>query len=308
MTRGTRAAFWFLGPALSVILLFFFVPVAASLLLSFTDFDIYAVADWHNLRLVGLDNYAQLLRDPLFWTALQNTFYFVLVGGPLSVGASLGAALLVNARLVRCKGFFRTAFFLPVVTTLVAIAVVWRYLYQPRYGLLNYGLGLLGIAPVDWLGDPRWAMPAIILMAVWKNFGFNMIIFIAGLQSIPDRLYEAAQLDGAGGPAAAAPRHPADAGADLRLRRRHHHDRLLPALRRALRDDPGRPVEQHPQRRPADVPAGLPLVEHGHAAAVAFVLFAVILVFTLLQLYLRPLGGDLEPAAATAGEKAGGRA
>ena len=106
---------------------------------------------------------------------------------PLSIGLSLGAALLLNSRLARFKGVFRTIFFAPVVTTLVAVAVVWRYIYHPRFGLLNYALAGVGIGPIDWLGDPRWAMPAIILMAVWKNFGFNMVIFIAGLQSIPER-------------------------------------------------------------------------------------------------------------------------
>ncbi|MDS4040488.1 MAG: sugar ABC transporter permease [Candidatus Competibacter sp.] len=188
----------FLAPALLLIAVFFFLPVLAALLLSFTDFDIYALGDLDRLRFVGFGNYLQLLESPLFWTALGNTCYFVAVGGPLSVAVSLGAALLVNSRLTRFPGLFRTAFFLPVVTTLVAVAVVWRYLYHPRYGLLNYGLGLLGIDPIDWLGDPDWAMPAIVLMAVWKNFGFNMIIFIAGLQSIPTQLYEAARVDGAG--------------------------------------------------------------------------------------------------------------
>ena len=190
-------AVWFVAPALLAITVFFVVPVAAALLLSFTDFDIYAIADRSQVRLVGLANYAHLLHEPRFWTALRNTLYFVVVGGPLSVAVSLGAALLVNARLTRWKGVFRTVFFLPVVTTLVAVAVVWRYLYHPRYGLLNHLLALAGVGPVDWLGDPRWAMPALILLAVWKNFGFNMVIFIAGLQSIPERLYEAARLDGA---------------------------------------------------------------------------------------------------------------
>jgi multiple sugar transport system permease protein len=147
---------------------------------------------------VGLRNYATLFGDPLFWRAFANTLYFVAVGGPLSIAVSLGAALLVNARLTRWKAWFRTAFFLPVVTTLVATAIVWRYVLQTRSGLLNAGLALAGIGPIDWLGDPRWAMPAIILMAIWKNFGFNMVIFVAGLQSIPERLYEAASLDGAG--------------------------------------------------------------------------------------------------------------
>ena len=189
----------FLTPALGLIGIFFFLPVIAAFLLSVTDFDIYAVADLANTRWVGFDNYAALLRHPVFWTALQNTFYFALVGGPLTVGVSLGAAMLVNARLTRFRGFFRTVYFIPFVTTLVAVAIVWRYLYHPEYGLLNYLLGLVGIGAVNWLGDPRWAMPAIIVMAVWKNFGYNMLIFIAGLQSIPSELYEAAELDGAGG-------------------------------------------------------------------------------------------------------------
>ena len=195
--HAALTAWVFLAPALLLITVFFFLPVFAALLLSFTDFDIYALGDLDRLRFVGFSNYLQLLQSPLFWTALGNTFYFVVVGGPLSVAVSLGAALLVNSRLTRFPGFFRAAFFLPVVTTLVAVAVVWRYLYHPHYGMLNYGLRLLGIAPIDWLGDPVWAMPAIILLAVWKNFGFNMIIFIAGLQNIPPQLYEAARIDGA---------------------------------------------------------------------------------------------------------------
>jgi multiple sugar transport system permease protein len=192
------AAWLFLGPALTLIGLFFFVPVAASLLLSFTDFDIYAIADLSNIRVVGLRNYTRLLESPIFWTALKNTFYFVLVGGPLTMAVSLGAALLVNAPLVRFKTLFRTLYFAPFITTLVAVAIVWRYLYHRQYGLINYGLSAIGIEPVDWLGDPQWAMPAIILLAVWKNFGYNMLIFIAGLQAIPQELYEAAYLDGAG--------------------------------------------------------------------------------------------------------------
>ena len=192
------AAFWFLAPALGLIAVFFLLPIAAALLLSLTDFDIYAIGDPSALRWIGLDNYRQVFEHPLFWTALSNTFYFVLLGGPLSVGLSLGAALLLNARQTCCRTLFRTIYFLPVVSTLVAVAVVWRALYNPEAGLLNQWLGLFGIHPIDWLGDPDWAMPAIILMAAWKNFGFNMIIFIAGLQAIPERLYEAARLDGAG--------------------------------------------------------------------------------------------------------------
>jgi multiple sugar transport system permease protein len=191
------AAWCFVAPALLIIGVFFVLPVVAALAMSLTDFDIYALADLGNLRLVGLRNYARLLETPLFWQAFGNTLYFVVIGVPLSIAASFGAALLLHSRLVRFQAFFRTALFAPVVTTLVAVAVIWRYLFNPHYGLLNYGLGRLGIPPVDWLGDPYWAMPAIIVFAIWKNFGYNMIILLAGLQSIPEPLYEAARIDGA---------------------------------------------------------------------------------------------------------------
>ncbi|KAF0140699.1 MAG: lactose/L-arabinose transport system permease protein [Stygiobacter sp.] len=187
----------FLGPSLLIIALFFFMPVIAAFAMSFTDFDIYALGNLDYLRFVAFKNYSTLLSDPLFWTAIKNTFYFVMVGGPLSVAASLAAAVLLNSKFIRFKGVFRLIYFLPVVTTHVAVAIVWRYIYHPRFGLLNYLLGFIGIGPVDWLGDPNWSMPAIILLVVWKNFGYNMVIFIAGLQNIPEELYEAASIEGA---------------------------------------------------------------------------------------------------------------
>jgi multiple sugar transport system permease protein len=173
------------------------VPVAAGFALSLTDFDIYALADFRNLRFVGLDNYVRMLETPLFWQALGNTLYFVIVGVPLSIGLSLAAALLLHSRLARFRPLFRTALFAPVVTTIVAVAVIWRYLFHIRYGVVNHALGSVGIGPIDWLGDPAWAMPTIILLAVWKNFGYNMVIFLASLQAIPETLYEAARIDGA---------------------------------------------------------------------------------------------------------------
>jgi multiple sugar transport system permease protein len=191
------AAWGFVGPALLAIVTFFVLPVLAALALSVTDFDLYALADLRNLRFVALDNYLTLLHKPLFWQALGNTAYFVVVGVPLSIAASLASALLLHSKLARFKPFFRTALFAPVVTTVVAVAVIWRYLFHVRYGLLNYGLGGLGLDPIDWLGDPHWSMPTIILFAVWKNFGYNMIIFLASLQSVPEDLYEAARIDGA---------------------------------------------------------------------------------------------------------------
>ena len=197
-TLAQRLIAWsFVAPALAVIGLFFALPVVIGLALSFTDFDIYALADWRNLRFAGFDNYLHVLTLPLFWQALHNTLLFVLAGVPLSIALSLGAAVLLQSPLARFKPFFRTALFAPVVTTLVAVAIIWRYLFHLKYGLINAGLGAVGIAPVDWLGDPHWAMPSIVVLAVWKNFGANMIIFIAALQAIPDDLYEAARLDGA---------------------------------------------------------------------------------------------------------------
>jgi len=195
--RRRQVAWCFVAPALIVIAVFFVIPVVAAFAISLTDFDIYALADPSNLRVVGFRNYVELLQRPLFWKALGNTLYFVAAGVPLSLGASLGAALLLNSRLARFQPFFRTALFAPVVTTVVAVAVIWRYLLGTRYGFLNYALSSVGIAPIDWLGDPRFAMPAIILFAVWKNFGYNMIILLAGLQNIPNELYEAARIDGA---------------------------------------------------------------------------------------------------------------
>jgi multiple sugar transport system permease protein len=194
----TRALVLFLGPALAAIGLFFFVPVLAAFVMSFTDFDIYSLGDLRYARFVGVRNYLQLFEDPLFWKALWNTLYFLVAGGPLSIAVSLGAAVLLQSKLVRCRSFFRFVYFAPVVTTLVAVAIVWRFIYHPRFGVLNFFLSLLGVTMIDWLGDPHWAMPAIIILAVWKNFGYNMIIFIAGLQNIPASLYEAASIDGAG--------------------------------------------------------------------------------------------------------------
>jgi multiple sugar transport system permease protein len=285
-----RAALYFLAPALATLLLFFFLPVIGALLLSFTDFDIYALADIHNTRFVGLRNYAELLRTPLFWKALKNTFYFVLVGGPLSVAVSLAAALGVASRLVRFKSVFRTVFFAPVVTTLVAVAVVWRYLLHTRYGFVNTLLATVGIPPIDWLGSPKWAMPAIILFAVWKNFGYNMVLFLAGIQNIPEDLYEAARIDGAGA---------------WQQFRRITLPMLAPTFLFVavitmigyfqLFAEPyvmtrGGPVQSTVSIVYMMFEEGFKWWSMGSATAIAFVLFAIVLVATLVQLRLQRRG------------------
>jgi multiple sugar transport system permease protein len=279
-----RAAVVLLAPGLLVLGIFFLLPVGAALVLSLTDFDVYALGDLHNLRFVGLGNYRRLLADPVFWTALRNTAYFAFAGGPLSVLVSLAAALLLDSRLARFQGLFRTVFFAPVVTTLVAVAVVWRYLYHPRFGLLNRVLGWIGVPAIDWLGDPRWVMPAIILLAVWKNFGYNMIVFLAGLQNIPETLYEAARIDGAGW---------------WRQLRHITLPMLAPTfLFVAVITMIGyfQLFAEPYVMKPRDSTLSIALLMYfqgfrfwnmGYAAAVAFVLFLVILGVTLLQLLLR---------------------
>jgi len=289
--RGTRsqelAGWWFAGPALFLIGLFFFVPVTAGLVLSLTDFDIYAIASPDTARFVGLANFATVLSDPVFWVALRNTLFFVLVGGPLTVAVSLAAAVLVNSRLARAPGFFRSLYFTPVVTTLVAMSVVFRYLYHPHYGLINHLLGLIGIAPIDWLGDPRWAMPAIVLLNVWRKFGYNMLILLAGLRAIPDELYEAAALDGA------------------RWWAQFRHVTLPNLAPTFLFVSVMTMIEQFQlfaepyvmtQGGPLKSTTSIVLLMYeegfrwwrmGHAAAIAFILFVIMLVATLVQLRLQ---------------------
>lgn len=189
----------FLGPALTALLVFLVIPIFASFALSVTDFDVYALTDWSRARFVGLSNFQELLSDPLFWRSLLNTLYCLVVAMPLTVAISLGVAMLINREKTRFKGLFRVVYFLPFVTNTVAIAVVWSWILNMHYGVLNWFLGLFGIAGPNWLGDPTFAMSSIIMLVVWKAIGYNMILFIAGLQNIPDFLYEAAELDGASG-------------------------------------------------------------------------------------------------------------
>ncbi|WP_333590434.1 carbohydrate ABC transporter permease [Brevundimonas sp.] len=198
MGRRERAAWGFVAPALIAIAIFFVIPVVSALLLSLTDFDIYALADLDNLRFVGLRNYEQLLSNPLFWGAMKNTLWFSVLGVPLSIAASLAAAVILNARVVKWRPIWRVMFFAPYVTTLVATAVVWRYLLHTRYGVINWALQSVGLPAVDWLGQPETSIPAILMFVVWKIFGYNMLIFLAVLQTVPDDLYEAARIDGAG--------------------------------------------------------------------------------------------------------------
>ncbi|MGN7158348.1 carbohydrate ABC transporter permease [Sphingomonas sp. SAFR-052] len=198
MTRQSRAAWLFTLPVLTIILIVLVIPTIAALVLSVTDYSVYALADPANLHFVGIDNFVELLATPLFWRSLKNTLIFAVLGVPMAIGTSLLAALLLNDATVRWKPLWRVALFAPYVTSVVATAVVWRFLFNERFGLLNRGLALIGIPPVDWLGNPNSSIPAILIFVTWKIFGYNMIVFTAALSAVPQDLMEAARLDGAG--------------------------------------------------------------------------------------------------------------
>lgn len=198
MTRQSRAAWLFTAPVLTIILVVLVIPTIAALALSVTDYSVYALADPRNLHFVGIDNFVELLATPLFWRSLRNTLIFAVLGVPMAIGTSLLAALLLNDATVRWKPLWRVALFAPYVTSVVATAVVWRFLFNERFGLLNQGLALIGIPPVDWLGNPNSSIPAILIFVTWKIFGYNMIVFTAALSAVSQDLMEAARLDGAG--------------------------------------------------------------------------------------------------------------
>ena len=189
----TRAAYLFLLPNIIGFLLFSLVPVGATLVISLLSWDLI-----RSPRFIAFDNYTNLLvHDPIFWEVMGNTAYFVAGVVPLSIVLSLGLALAMNNGL-RGISLFRALFFIPVITSSVAVAMLWRWLYNTDYGLINVGLIKIGLPAIPWLTSTDWSMPAVIIMAVWKNLGYNMVIYLAGLQGIPPTLYEAAALDGAG--------------------------------------------------------------------------------------------------------------
>lgn len=292
-TREARAGWGMSAPALTAIVIFFVIPALASLVLSFTDFDIYALADLSNLRFVGFENYQRLIENPLFWKAMGNTLWFVVLGVPFVVGLSLFAAMLVNSRWLKWRPVWRVALFAPYVTTLVATAVVWRYLLHTRYGLVNYLLSLFGIAPIDWLGDPHASLPAILIFVGWKTFGYNMIIFLAALQTVPRELEEAARIDGAGWWARL--RHvtlPAIAPTVLLV------SVLTVAAMFQLFAEPYVMTQGGPAQSTVTIlyfmyEEGFKWWNLGSGAAVAFLLFLCILAVTLVQLRLAKRGGAI---------------
>jgi multiple sugar transport system permease protein len=196
-SRQGLAAWGFALPFLLLFGVFIAVPVLASFVMSFTDLRSADLRNPLSVNFVGLRNYTRLFEDDLFLQAALNTAYFVLVGVPLTMVSALAVAVALNRGVTKFRTFFRVGYYLPVVTSIVAIAVVWRFLLEPDAGLVNQLLGLVGVEGRNWLNDTSWAMPWLIVMAAWRNMGFLMVIFLAGLQAIPSHLYEAASVDGA---------------------------------------------------------------------------------------------------------------
>jgi len=201
-SRGLREgrAAWILAlPFCLLFLVFTLWPVAQSLFMSFTDTKAKDLKSPFAVDVVGLDNYTRALSDETFLHAIRNTAYFVVVGVPLTMTLALAAAVALDRGITKFRSIFRLGFYTPVVTSIVAVAVVWQFLLKADFGLINTALGWVGIDGPNWLGDANWSMPGLIMMAAWRNFGTGMIIFLAGLQAVPWVLHEAASIDGANG-------------------------------------------------------------------------------------------------------------
>jgi multiple sugar transport system permease protein len=186
------AAFLFLSPTLIIFSTFVLFPVVFSLYLSFHKWNMFSSEH----TFIGLDNYARIVQTAEFWMVLKHTLVYTLGTVPLNMAIALGVAYFLNKH-IKGKKLLRVMFFTPVVISPVAAAVIWRWIYEPNFGILNYALGWIGIGPVNWLNDPTAAMFSLVIMGVWKSFGVNMVLFSAGLQGIPEHYYEAAQIDGA---------------------------------------------------------------------------------------------------------------
>jgi multiple sugar transport system permease protein len=281
-TQEWKAAAIFLLPNVVGFLAFTAFPVLAALALSFLDWDFMLGA-----KFVGLENYRKLIfEDVTFHKVLGNTAYYVGVNVPSNIVLALILALALNQGL-RGTVFFRTVYFLPVVTTMVAVALIWRWMYNTEYGVINYLLGLAGLGKIPWLTSTEWPMLAIIIMSVWKGAGYNMVIFLAGLQGIPQHLYEAAAIDGAG------------------AWRRFVHITLpllspttffvlvitiinsFQVFEQALVMTEGGPANATNTIVLFIYQNGFQYYMMGYAAAVAWILFAIIFIFTLLQARLQ---------------------
>lgn len=290
--RHRLTPYLFVSPAMLLLVTFGIVPILVAAVISTTDMNISAFASWSNVDFVGLDNYFALFTDPDFWQALGNTGLFAVVGVPAIVLLSLTTALLLNQSQNRFFRALRSFYFIPAITAIVAVSLVWSYLYNTQFGIFNYLLSLVGAEPVQWLSDPWISKFSVGLVAVWRGTGLNIIIFLAALQGVPKEYLEAASIDGAG-------------------EWRKTFSITIPLLRFAIFfvsvtttiawlqffDEPFVLTDGGPLGATTSVSIflykeGFRLNQFGYASAGSVVLFAIIAIITLIQLRLRRADDD----------------
>jgi multiple sugar transport system permease protein len=283
----SKAPYFFIAPTLILLVLFSLIPIAIALVISFTDMDLTGLGNYSAVQFIGIQNYLDVITDPTFIKAITNTLFYVVIGVPLVIICSLLIALLINSGKSRVFKVFRVVYYMPSITNVVAVAVVWGYLYNPSIGLLNFLLSKLHLGTVPWLTDPVMAKISLIILALWRGIGLNMIIFIAAIQGIPKTYYEAAQLDGAN-------------------RWQQLTNITLPMLRYAIFfvsittmigwlqffEEPfimtnGGPLDSTTSVSLFIYRNGFQLSNFGYAAAGSFVLFAAIIAITLIQFRLQ---------------------
>lgn len=285
--RNKLTPYLFVSPAMLLLVTFGIFPILVAAVISTTNMNISAFANWSNVKFIGIDNYTKLFADPDFWQSIGNTGLFALFGVPAIVVLSLGVALLLNHSQNWFFRALRAFYFIPAITAIVAISLVWGYLYNTQFGLLNYLLSLGGLPPVQWLSDPTLAKFSVALVAVWRGTGLNIIIFLAALQGVPKEYLEAASLDGAG-------------------EWKKTFSIVIPLMRFAIFfvsvtttiswlqffDEPfvltdGGPLGATTSASIFLYKEGFRLNQFGYASAGSIVLFAIIAIITLIQLRLR---------------------
>ena len=291
-TMKNRHPYIFIAPALLILILFSLIPITIAFVISFTDLDLKGLADWSSISFIGLENYTTLLTDTVFHKAIFNTLFYVVIGVPLVIISSLSIALLINYGKNLVFTIFRAVYFMPAITNIIAVAVVWGFLYNTEYGLFNYVLSLVNVDKVPWLEQPVLAKLSLIVLAVWKGIGINMIIFLAALQGIPNSYYEAARIDG-------AKRWQVLIYITIPLLRYSIFFVTVTTLIGWLQffEEPfimtqGGPLDGTVSMALFIYQRGFQFSEFGYAAAGSFVLFIVIIIVTLLQFKLKKADVD----------------
>ncbi|MFQ3544640.1 sugar ABC transporter permease [Halobacillus rhizosphaerae] len=282
-----RHPYMFIAPAVILLTIFSIIPILIAFVISFTDLNLKGLADWSAISFIGVENYASLLSDPTFLKSIFNTGFYVVIGVPLVIICSLSIALLLNYGTSWIFNTFRAVYYMPSITNIIAVAVIWGYLYNTQYGLFNYLLSLMSVDNIPWLQEPTIAKLSLIILAVWKGIGINMIIFLAALQGIPKSYYEAARMDGAN-------------------RLQVLFNVTLPLLRYAtffvtittligwmqFFEEPfvmtdGGPLDGTISVALFIYKEGFQFSEFGYAAAGSFILFTMIIIVTMIQFKLR---------------------